>query len=594
MVASAQPANDPLYGRQWGPQLVGAAEAWAWAPALRSPIIAVLDTGVDASNADLAGAVLPTKSFINDEGAGDPNGHGTAVAGVIAARGNNGIGVAGYCWTCRILPVRVLDGRASGSADTVAEAVRWAADNGASVINLSLVMAAAYAPLDAAISYARARGVVVVAAAGNGSGTTATYPAASVDAIGVVATDSRDQPYSWSDRGPWADVTAPGCAITTQVSGGFGESCGSSIAAPAVAGIVGLALAIYPSATADDIHAALAVSSKQLDGSARAGRVDAAALLISLQARLQERTPTTRIAGATRIETAIALSQAARRTSVHVVLATGGAAADALTASALAGHLDAPVLLTTGSQLEAIVMGEIRRLGAHTAWIVGGSGAVPDAVAGELRISGLSTTRLAGATRFETAAAVARAIGSDRAIVTDASSWRDAAAASGLAALEARPILLTDGVSVPDATRRALDGLGVTDVLAIGAPSVLRDEALAQIRRSGAVVTRVTGDAGSTTSTRIADLAIAAGAEATTPWLATGANWPDALTAGPAAAARGSVLVLVDGADVTDLSRTLAWLTARPLAPSRFVLVGGEASLPSVAMTWLTSASIAA
>lgn len=602
VVAAAQPAsaavpispNDPLYPQQWATRTVRAPEAWAFGPARSAPVVAVLDTGVDANNADLRDAVLPGKSFVNDGAVGDPNGHGTAVAGVIAARGNNGVGIAGYCWTCRILPVRVLDRNAGGNASVVAQGVRWAADNGASVINLSLVMLGTSTDLEGAIAYARSRGAVVVAAAGNGGGSAPTYPAASPGAIGVVGTDPSDAPYPWADRGTWADLAAPGCAQTSQIGGVFAESCGSSIAAPAAAGVIALARAVFPSATPDDIDAALDVSSKPLPGVARAGRIDAAALLARLQARLESKLATTRVAGGNRIETAVALSQLAHETATDVVIATGDAYADALSASALAGHVDGPVLLTSGSGLSPPVADEIRRLHASTAWIIGGEGAVPRSVADGLRAIGIRTVhRLGGLTRYHTAAAVALAVGSDKVIVTQGHSWADAAAASELAALEGRPILLAERDTLPPVTRDALVTLGVRDAIVVGRPSVITDAVLTAIRGTGAATRRVAGNDGSTTSTALGDLSVAAGAQPDEIWLATGGNWPDALAAGPAAAANNAVLLVVDGTSTLGMTATLDWFETQSASPDRFVVIGGEASLPSTTMVWFQSAAVA-
>ena len=133
--------DDPLYGpsTEWGLGLIGAPAAWDSSTGADGPILAVVDTGVDATHPDLDGRVLPGIDLVNgDDDASDDNGHGTHVAGIMAAAGNNGIGGAGVCWGCRILPVKALNAAGSGAYSTLASGITWAADHGASVINLSL------------------------------------------------------------------------------------------------------------------------------------------------------------------------------------------------------------------------------------------------------------------------------------------------------------------------------------------------------------------------------------------------------------------------------------------------------------------------
>ena len=183
---------------------------------LRPVVVAVVDSGVDPSQPDLQGALVPGADFADSSGSTvDQYGHGTMVAGVIAARGNNGQGVAGVCWVCQIMPIKVLDANGAGTAASVAEGIRWAADHGANVINLSFILSSPDADVEASIADAHARGVLVVAAAGNNGSGDATYPAAYPFVVSVAATDDADQLYPWSSRGSWVTLAAPGCSLTT-------------------------------------------------------------------------------------------------------------------------------------------------------------------------------------------------------------------------------------------------------------------------------------------------------------------------------------------------------------------------------------------
>ncbi|MGZ4339720.1 MAG: S8 family serine peptidase [Gaiellaceae bacterium] len=266
--------DDPWWGSEWGLARIGLPGLWR-ATADHSgtgAVIAVVDTGVDATRADLAGAVLagygPTTDTV---------GHGSSVAEVAAARGDDGIGAAGVCWRCRILPVDVAPTGVATAAE-IAAGIRYAADNGANVINLSMVLSGPDAGVADAVAYAQARGALVVAAAGNDGGSGPTYPAAYPGVLGVVAVDAADRLYPWSTHGPWAAFAAPGCATVADATGGAVEFCGSSAAAPLVSGLAGL-LWSAGIGSADAVRAALAAAAVPLDGSiASGGRVDAAQL----------------------------------------------------------------------------------------------------------------------------------------------------------------------------------------------------------------------------------------------------------------------------------------------------------------------------
>ncbi len=594
--AAAVTPNDPQYSLQWGLSRTRAPEAWSRTTGDSSAVIAVVDTGVDATHPDLAGAVLPGADFINDGKSGDPAGHGTGVAGIVAGRGNDGVGIAGYCWGCKILPVRSLDATGSGSSATVAAGIQWATTHGADVINLSLAGSATSITLENAIAQARAAGVLVVAAAGNltkaGQNLSLPqYPAASDGVIGVVGTDADDAIYPWSYRGTWADVAAPGCVRTAAPNADYVSECGTSFASPAVAGIVGLALSAFPKAPVSAIESALyATSSPVSGGIALHGRVDAAALLDRLAETYQAVVAPERVAGGNRIATSVALSQRAHAATDTVIVARSDSYADALAAAPLAGRFNAPVLLTGSSALDPAVATEVRRLGATTAWIVGGERAVAPAVADGLRAAGATDVRrLAGASRYDTAGLIARELGTRSVFVTQAGGWPDAVAVSGLAALTNAPILLVDRDAVPKVTSDALAELQATTITVVGGPGVVSDSVLAALRVSGATVSRLAGASRYETSKAIADAAISAGASAQRTWVATGADWPDALAAGPAAAATGAVLLLVDGKSPTGSPTVTGWLSALTGSLRELVVVGGEASVSVPTLTSLAA-----
>jgi subtilisin family serine protease len=271
--------NDPLWRSEWGPRLVRMPAVWQ-VRSSRHVVIAVLDTGVDARQPDLRGVVVPGWNALDATvDANDDGGHGTMVAGVIAARANNGLGVAGYCRECSVMPVKVLDGGGSGTSATVSAGIDWAVAHGADVINLSLVLAARDMSVSAAVARALSAGVVVVASAGNDGGAVPAYPAAEPGVISVAGEDPTRAFYAWSATGAWVTTAAPGCNQSTALGGAFAEFCGTSSATAAVSGIVGAALARRAASPAEMQRAVAAAST----GSAHA--IDAAAVASALAAR---------------------------------------------------------------------------------------------------------------------------------------------------------------------------------------------------------------------------------------------------------------------------------------------------------------------
>ena len=234
--------------KQWGPRLVRAPQAWNSGTGSRDTIIAIVDTGVDEDQPDLRGRVMRGWDFHNNDARPrDDNGHGTAVAGVAAAAGNDHVGIAGLCWHCRIMPVKVLNANGSGSHSNIAAGITWAADHGADVINLSLATMTHTTVMADAVAYARRRGAVVVAAAGNEGSKRKFYPAALSGVISVAASNGSDRLYSWSNRGSWIKLAAPGCAYTTKPGRSWSWWCGTSFSSPAVAGTVALIHGMRPS-----------------------------------------------------------------------------------------------------------------------------------------------------------------------------------------------------------------------------------------------------------------------------------------------------------------------------------------------------------
>jgi len=243
--------NDPLFPQQWGAKRINVQDAWDITNGA-SIVVAVLDSGVDASHPELAGRLLPGWDFVNDDAdPADDTGHGTAIAGIIGANAHNGMGVAGIAPASTLLPVKVLDETNFGFFSDIAAGIVYAVDNGARVINLSLGSSSGSGILQTAIDYATAHDVVVVAAAGNDAHSVPEYPAACVGVIAVAATDAGNDPAWFSNYGSWITLAAPGVSIYTLFfSPEYVSVTGTSASAALVSGGFALLRSANPQLTA--------------------------------------------------------------------------------------------------------------------------------------------------------------------------------------------------------------------------------------------------------------------------------------------------------------------------------------------------------
>lgn len=234
-------SNDDYSSRQWAIPKIMAPQAWGVTSGKSNIIIAVLDTGIDKGQEDLVGKVVAEVNFTDSSTTDDIYGHGTHVAGIIAAWTKNGAGVAGLAHDCRLMNVKVADDQGRFDSAVAAKGVRWAVEHGANIINMSLVSTEPSPSLEEAINYAWSKGAVVIAAAGNLVGTKIVYPAYYSNCIAVAATDSNDCVASWSSQGGWVDVAAPGVDIySTLPDNQYGYKSGTSMAAAYVSGLAAL------------------------------------------------------------------------------------------------------------------------------------------------------------------------------------------------------------------------------------------------------------------------------------------------------------------------------------------------------------------
>ena len=305
-VSAATGNKDFALDEQWGLQVTNVRDVWPISTGV-GVIVAVVDSG-SGPNPDLNQNLLPGRSIVrgrNEDSATDVDmtGHGSHVAGIIAAQMNNDIGIAGVAPNAQILPIRILDSRGNGSENDLAAAIRLAVDQGARVINLSLGGKSQTNALQSALEYAASKSVLVVAAAGNGGpNADTTYPAGNDLTIAVTAVDLTLNSPSFAQRGSYIDISAPGiniCStIRTDVTVDPARRCaganepylnmsGTSMAAAFVSGVAALVLGARPNYTAQQVREVMVATARDLGLAGRdetfgVGLVDAYAIFKSL------------------------------------------------------------------------------------------------------------------------------------------------------------------------------------------------------------------------------------------------------------------------------------------------------------------------
>jgi putative cell wall-binding protein len=496
--------------------------------------VAVIDDGVDLERAGLRGRAAPAYDARFQAAIGtdsDRGGHGTAVAGMLAAARTQGAGIAGMDTGARILPVRVVDTDGCITAETLAAGIRHAADAGAQVINVSIA-GPEHPDLRKAVDDAQARGALIVAAAGNvGPQGPALYPAAYPGVVGVGAMTHDRRPTSYSAGARAVDVLAPGGDASGRADrdvvsfwelGQLRPQHGTGIAAPFVSGALALYLNVHEGMNprSGDVRRALEATIDDLgvtghDPDHGYGILNVARLL-GMPPMNPERELLERIDEEHPADVAIAVS--ARRFpqgAPHVVLVRHDVFADALAGAPLTAT--GPLLLSGQTTLPEGTSNEISRVLAPggKVYLLGGTQAIGEGVADHLRSRGYVVHRLAGPTRVETSVAIGHevralypgsaSVGLARAFGTAAdetAAWADAITGGAWAAHTRSPLLVTTSAQLHPAVAATLNGWAPQQTVLFGGSA-----ALSQAVESAAInPRRVAGPDRAATAVAVADL----------------------------------------------------------------------------------------
>lgn len=616
--------------------------------------------GWDADETDLgdwSDVADPSYSCATSSGFQPSSWHGTHISGIIGASTNNGIGVAGINQRSRIQHLRVL-GTCGGRTSDEASAIRWAAGlsvpgvpnnpTPARVINLSLGSASACEAIEQdAINAATAAGAVVVVAAGNSGqnlATTSFAPATCDNVITVTAVRSDGTRASYANYGPPVDIAAPGgpTGILSTMNAGsrsvdlsaagwtYGYKQGTSMSTPIVTGIVSLMLSVNPSLVSSQVEAILKQTARPFAGGGTScssavgdvfycgtGLVDAAAAVALAASTSSDATVTRLEQSATDdiFATNLAVEQAADRTDI--VLTSGSVYADGMAAAALAKQQNADIMLVPPTGLTATQVTAIVNEAPQKVWIMGGPQAIPASIEAQLTTpasqggAGLASTsieRLFGATRYETATAVAGRLnsvgtinGKRTAFIVRGDSFADAVIAGPATfgpvdSAGAFPILLVQRDRLPDSVKTTLQGLGITNVLIVGGTAVVSDTTKRQIEALGVTTFRIAGADRYGTATALANFLSAPISIGGFGWstanvglvnISDQSNGFDAISATGVLGPNRRVLLGATSSQVP--AATGAWLSQLDGAIRAVTVVGSQTSLPPAVVSQATS-----
>ncbi|MBP1081420.1 S8 family serine peptidase [Bacillus capparidis] len=567
VIESAYVPQEPGYSHQWSLKKINMEKAWDITKGSSDITVAVIDGGLQSDHPDLKGNVLPSYNAVTGGKTITADKHGTHVAGIIAASLNK-LGITGIAPNVKILPIDVFEGKEANAYD-VADAIIYAADHGANVINLSLSTTNYAQVMEEAIHYARSKGIVTVASAGNDGSDVPEYPAALDSVISVSSTNSQDAHSNFSNYGPEIDISAPGEGIYSTVTGSkYGTMNGTSMAAPAISGTAALILSKNPLLSADKVTSILMKSTIDLGEKGKDilfgnGRIDVD------KAMKNTPLPVDRLDGASRYEVAANVSKKGWSTANTVVIANGSAYADVLAAAPLAYHHNAPILLTENNKLTGSTKERMTQLKAKKAIIIGGSLSVQDNVANEIKKLVGTVERIGGDSRYQVAENIAGKLpGQSKAVIANGTAYADSLAIASYAAKNKIPILLTTSESLPEPTANALRNKGTSSTIVVGGKISVGENVYQQLPSP----TRIGGNSRFEVASHIAKNYFSTSNEA---FISNGYAYADALSGSVLAAKQNRPMMFTDARSLPNATNEV--ITSNKM--KGFTVLGGKKSV---------------
>ncbi|WP_335870581.1 S8 family serine peptidase [Bacillus sp. 2205SS5-2] len=545
--------NDSLYFQQKKDyHIMNVLEAWENYELKKEVIVAVVDSGVDLTHPDLQGRLIDGKNFIDEsEEPMDYYGHGTHVTGLVGAITNNEEGIASIAKNVKIMPIKVFDGKTTYMS-TVIEGIRYSADNGADIINLSLGSYSNMRSLQEAIDYAVNKGSLVVGAVGNDSEQGVLYPANYANVLGVGSIDSTTvQKSTFSNFGLGVDVSAPGTDIYSTWINGYQSLGGTSMSTAIVSSMAAMLKQNSPFLTGLQLKEIIENSTKPLPAVKLLGEG-----LVNAESALQYIEEKNRLFGATSIETAAQIARngwselknkeivvnGENKNGTFLILASGDVFADSLAVSPLASFLDSPILLVKNGKLAPSVISEVERLNPTYVLVVGGESAIPQIVESEINGLGVETSRISGKDRYETAVAINRVIpySTNKAFIVSGENYPDALSVASYSGSKQYPILFVKKGEIPDIVEAYIKDNNITKTYVIGGNNVIS----ASLTKNLPAAFRIFGMDRYETNYQVHQTF--SNNDRQTLYFATGRNFPDALTISSVASRSNSPVILVD------------------------------------------------
>ncbi|WP_374055166.1 S8 family serine peptidase [Rossellomorea sp. FM04394] len=584
----AAPPNDTYFHNQSQDfQVMKVLDAWEQYNPIKEVTVAIVDSGVDLKHPELRSRLVEGKNFINEEEPPvDRSGHGTHVAGLVGAVTNNKMGIASAAEKVKLMPVKVFEGKTTYMS-TVIQGIRYAADNGADIINLSLGSYSNMQALEDAIDYAVDKGALVVGAAGNDDEHAVLYPATYSNVLAVGSVDSATLTRStFSNYGETVDVSAPGTNIFSTWMDGYQALDGTSMSTAIVSSVSSMVKQQYPFLKGMQVKDALENSTTPLPEVDRLGTG-----LINAEEALNYVQTKNRIYGLNSVETAVEISKSGwtsleekeltiggkNLNESFVILASGDSFPDSLAASPLASHLDSPILLVKNNQLSGSVKEELKRLNPSHVLMIGGGNAISQDVENEIKNLSIETKRLFGVDRYETAVAINSVIPytTNKAFIVSGQNYPDALSVASYSGSMQYPVLFVQKEKVPQSVSTYMKENEISKTYVIGGQGILSNKVADSLPGDF----RIYGLDRYETNYKVHQTF--ASADSDSLYFATGAKFPDALSISPLAARTESPVVLVDRNDNVNLKKSIHLITNR----NNYHILGGPGAL-SIEKAW--------